>query len=565
MRISRSRFTAATATLFAAVLLIPQTMAAASAPTPQAAKGVVFEDLDGDGSRDAAEPGLAGVPVSNGLEVVTTDANGRYTLPVDDETIIFVSKPAGYMVPVNEVQLPQFYYLHHPNGTPHDLKYGGIAPTGALPDSVDFPLVRQDSGETFDALLFADPQTRNAGEVGEMRQDVIAELVGTKATFGLTVGDVVNDPLDLFPVHNAAVAEIGIPWWNLPGNHDMDYDAPTDRHATDTYKSIFGPTNYSFDYGKVHVVAMDNVEHRGPGKGYRGYLSDAQLQWLANDLAHVPTDRLVVIATHIPLKTDATRSASVNTANLDGLLRVLGDREHVYSFSGHDTSNSWQMYLGPDDGWSGSEPFHHQVLAEVRGGGWTTGPIDQRGVSAADMADGNPNGYYTVRFDGTDYTPRYKAASLPADYQIRLSFSGGKDDTLHLPTGPSGSGDYPEPVTYHPRDWDADRWPTPSVTANVFDGGQRHTVEMSLDGRPFVPMTHQAPANDPYISTLRDWLAGTPEAPARPEPSSHLWKAPIANNIAPGTHTVTVRSTDPYGQTSQTTTPFEVLAGKPTH
>lgn len=547
----------------AAGVVLPTAMVTGATAAGEFAAGTVYHDRNGNSVRDAGEAGIAGVPVSNGLDVVTTDEDGSYRLPVDDETILFVSKPAGWMVPVNEVQLPQFYYTHYPAGTPHDLKYGGIAPTGELPESVDFALVKHDDTDAFDALVFADPQTRNADEVDDMRQDVIAELVGSDATFGLTVGDVVNDPLDLFPVHNAAVAEIGVPWWNLPGNHDMDYDAPTDEHATDTYKSVFGPTNYSFDYGQVHVVAMDNVEYRGPGKGYRGNLTAEQLQWLANDLALVPQDKLVVIATHIPLKTDATASAGVNTANLEGLFEVLGDREHVYSFSGHDTSNSWQMYLGPEDGWTGTEPFHHQVLAEVRGGGWTTGPVDERGVSAADMADGNPNGYYTMSFDGTSYTPRYKPASLPADFQMRLSFSGGEADQVILPGGPSGSGDPAEPAQYHPRDWDEDRWPTPTVTANVFDGGELHEVEVSVDGRPFETMAQSTPVNDPYISALRELLRDTPEQPARPEPSSHLWTAPLPNNIGPGTHSVTVRSTDPYGQVSESTATFEVVAGKP--
>ncbi|WP_168199787.1 calcineurin-like phosphoesterase family protein [Citricoccus sp. SGAir0253] len=554
--------TATSATL-ASILLVPGAVAAATT-TGETAEGIVYNDLNENNQRDADEPGVPGVAVSNGLDVVTTDENGAYRLPVDEETILFVTKPNGYMVPVNDVQLPQFYYLHYPNGTPHELRYGGIAPTGPLPDSVDFPLVEQEDSDVFDALVFADPQTRTSGEIEELRKDLVNELKGSDATFGLTVGDVVNDPLHLFPEHNAAVAEIGIPWWNLPGNHDMDYDAPSDEHATDTYKSVFGPTNYSFDYGQVHVVAMDNIEK--VGSGYRAHLSEAQLAWLANDLALVPEDKLVVLATHSPLRTGATSSnrLNLNDESLHGLFEVLGDRKHVYSFSGHDTSNSWQMYLGEEEGWTGAEPFHHQVLAEARGGGWGTGPIDDRGVSAADMADGNPNGYYTMHFDGADYTPRYKAASLPADFQMRLSFSGGASGKTHLPTGPSGSGEFAEPVTYHPRDWDLERWQAPTLTANVFDGGERHTVEVSIDGRAYEPMTHVAPQNDPYMTHLFQQFTGTPEQPARPEASSHLWTAPLPTNLSPGTHTVTVRSTDPYGQVSTSKTDIEIIAGKPT-
>lgn len=63
-------------------------------------------------------PGASGASVSNGREVVRTDAKGAHSLGVTDETILFITKPSGYMVPVDEVQLPQLYYVHYPNGTP---------------------------------------------------------------------------------------------------------------------------------------------------------------------------------------------------------------------------------------------------------------------------------------------------------------------------------------------------------------------------------------------------------------------------------------------------------------
>src|SRR5258708_2254751 len=98
--------------------------------------GIVFEDTSGTGKRRPDDPGIAGVLVSNGRDVVKTDRNGRYTLPLHDETIIFVIKPTGYAVPVDRgVMLPRFYYIHQPKGTPArlGLRYRGIEPTGLLP------------------------------------------------------------------------------------------------------------------------------------------------------------------------------------------------------------------------------------------------------------------------------------------------------------------------------------------------------------------------------------------------------------------------------------------------
>jgi len=540
------------------------------------ATGIVFDDTNDNNERDTGEPGVPDVSVSNGREVVRTDAQGRWSLGVTDETILFITKPVGYMVPVNDVQLPQFYYVHYPNGTPIPLRYGGIEPTGPLPESVDFPLVQRTESDRFDALVFADPQTRNVGELEDFRQDVVAELRGSDAAFGITVGDLVNDPLDLFPRHNEIVSEIGVPWWNLPGNHDMNYDAPDDTYATQTYKRVFGPTDYSADYGRVHFVNMDNVDYfgqRADGKNgsYRGFLDETQLEWLKNDLASVPADKLIMISTHIPLRTDAIGGDSINTVNLEDLFQVLEGREHLYSVSGHDTSNSWQKYIGADGGWNGKEPFLSQTLAEVRGGGWTKGPLDERGIQAADMADGNPNGYYTISFDGNQQRPRFKAASLPADFQMRISFEGGRPSQTFLPSGPSGSAGISPVPTFHPRDFAKD---APQVTVNVFDGGEKHRVEARVDGRDFVPMDYDPPFKgltngdpngnmDPYISALYARLLGTPEEPAKPQPSSHLWTADLPGGLKPGSHTLTIRSTDPYGQVSESSQVFEIVAGRP--
>src|SRR5258707_8745188 len=61
--------------------------------------GIVFQDKDGSGLSSAANPGLAGVLVSNGRDVAVTGPDGRYTLPLPDEATIFVIKPAGFMPP----------------------------------------------------------------------------------------------------------------------------------------------------------------------------------------------------------------------------------------------------------------------------------------------------------------------------------------------------------------------------------------------------------------------------------------------------------------------------------
>ena len=67
------------------------------------AKGVVFEDLNGNEVRDSGEKGIPGIGVSDGSNIVETDAKGHWRLPVAEDVIYFVLKPSGGMVPLKEV------------------------------------------------------------------------------------------------------------------------------------------------------------------------------------------------------------------------------------------------------------------------------------------------------------------------------------------------------------------------------------------------------------------------------------------------------------------------------
>ena len=102
------------------------------------AQGVFYHDVNGNRKRDPDEKGIPGIKVSNGTEIATTNADGKYETHVSDDTIVFVIKPRGWMTPINADKLPQFYYIHKPAGSPAQ-KFAGVPPTGLLPESIDFP------------------------------------------------------------------------------------------------------------------------------------------------------------------------------------------------------------------------------------------------------------------------------------------------------------------------------------------------------------------------------------------------------------------------------------------
>lgn len=75
----------------------------------------------------------------------------------------------------------------------------------------------------------------------------------------------------------------------MPGEHDASLD------RGEAYKEFFGDLNYTFDHKGVHFIALDNVSDPAASIG------DAQLAWLAADLAQLPKDAKIVVFAHRPL------------------------------------------------------------------------------------------------------------------------------------------------------------------------------------------------------------------------------------------------------------------------
>jgi hypothetical protein len=489
---------------------------AGAARTEEFATGVVYHDANGNAQREDGEAGIAGVRVSNGRDIVQTGPDGTYKIAIDDDCIIFVIKPRGWMTRVDELQIPRFYYIHKPAGSP-EYKFQGVAPTGPLPASVDFPLQKRAEPDEFDVILFGDTQPRNAEEVAYIAHDVLEELIDAPAAFGVTLGDIVYDDLDVMQLLNEAIAHVGAPWYNVIGNHDINFQSADDLHADETFERVYGPPYYSFDYGPVHFIAIDDVYWVGPkgeekGK-YHGEIDAAQLEFLRNDLALVPAEQLVVVMMHIPLE---------HVDNRQALFELLGNRQHKLAIAGHMHFNL-HKFFDSNDGWTGADALH-QFVAGTVSGSWWSGAKDERGIPHTLMRDGAPNCYVIARFSGTQVKMHFQAAGRPARYQMNI---------------------------YLPESIAADRADGLQVLANVFNGSSRSKVRLRVDKQgPWIEM-EQLEIEDPaYVRTREAEMSLTPE-PGRklPEPikSQHIWSARLPGRLTPGTHVVEVRETDMFG------------------
>jgi hypothetical protein len=436
--------------------------------------------------------GLAGVAVSDGLEVVATDSEGRFELVTrSGESFLRCSIPAGQRIPQNETGTARAFQPILPDARGEaEALFDLEALEGPDDDHV--------------LLLLADIQTEDRQETGwfngqsvpDVRQTV--RSLGDREVFGVAAGDIMFDHLDLFGEYERGVASMAIPFFQAVGTHHLDLSATSDEASTLTFNRHFGPRYYSFERGAVHYVVLDDVFWYGGG--YLGYLPQDQLDWLAADLGLVAAGRPVVVIMHIPALGSgylrdggSTPPTSAAVTNREALYRLL-EPYQAHVLTGHTHENEHVFEGG----------VHEQVHGAVCGA-WWSGPI---------CGDGTPSGYSVYEVSGESLRWRYKAVGYPDSYQMRL-YPPGSD-----PGAPE------------------------EMVANIWDWDPEWTVLRYDDGVPQGPMTRRV-GPDPLSLELHSG----PDLPERrpwvePYPTGHLFYATVPT----GVEQVRVEATDRFGR-----------------
>ena len=324
--------------------------------------------------------GIAGVVVSDGYSVVTTNSRGYYSIkPHANASSVWVSTPAGYA------------FLHEQGVSRHYHQLGSGK-------SYDFELKRlSQSDQQHKFIVWADPQVKTRNDVKQMMETSVPDVqqllktMGSAAlVHGICVGDIVWDKQELFQDYNTAVAKMGIPFFQALGNHDMDYRMGGDETSDVTFKKTYGPTYYSFNRGKAHYVVLENVRYLGTDRDYDGYLVEEQLSWLEKDLEHVAKDQLLIINLHIPVHS--------GVKNKEALYKVLEGYTNVHIMSGHTHYNKNVIS-------NGIYEHNHGTVC----GAWWTGPVCE---------DGTPRGYGVYDVDGTNLKWYYKSTGEDRTNQL---------------------------------------------------------------------------------------------------------------------------------------------------
>ena len=374
---------------------------------------------------------VAGVAVTDGVNIVRTDADGIYRLASQKKYgLVYLSVPAGYE-PLGKENgiVPDFWAtttLAPKKRERHDFELKKVDDSRvSMIICTDSHLCNSDRGD----LQFF---TQNHMPVVRRVYDEVKDA----PVYTVILGDITWDrfwTMTGFSIDNVVpyLTENNYPTqvYTVMGNHDNDPSVPagenTDLLATARYRNVFGPTFYSMDKGGFHFVMLDNIVYKNefnpkeklkPGvvgsRNYDVYVDEAQIDWLRKDLAAVAKSTPIVVCMHSPLRRMAENGgvkAAFKKGKEQALLDLLKEYESVRIFAGH----MHQSHCLPIEGYPNITEY---TLPSVCGELWKT--PKHTGINFCD--DGSWAGFMLCTFDGGTLRNRTYYSQTGSDSPLRL-------------------------------------------------------------------------------------------------------------------------------------------------
>ncbi len=377
----------------------------------------------------------AGVVVSDGFACVQTDANGKYAIkPHKDTWYIFYSVPSEGEVMVNDYGQPYFYARYNAQQTTYD-----------------FTLNKAAKESKFALFCFADVQCANTSHINRFKSESVPDIVAHSKSkgmpcYGVTLGDVVysqgtRNCESIMPNMRNELAKdkMGMPVFQTFGNHDYSYifnesnplpcsgyqDLDFQLKIQRSFEDVFGPINYSWNRGDVHIVCMRNMLWYD-GKSWDHYgdprFLDSQYEWLKQDLEYVSKDKMVILCVHCSVENS-------DKSNVQNILKLLSQFKEAHIMSGHHHRMTNFPTKSTVDGKAIYEHNHGAVCGHF----WRS----------RFNGDGVPNGYGVYEFDGNKIVNWYykgvNEGINDRNYQMRLYRGnlkcGGQYDHIELQYG----------------------------------------------------------------------------------------------------------------------------------
>lgn len=353
--------------------------------------------------------GVARVVVSDGHQVVRTNARGKYSMRSDmPEGYVFISVPSGYEAPV-EGLIPQFFTTEK---------------------DATFQLKKVDQS-VCNIVAFTDLHLTGDKVDDDLRQfreiffpDFCATAEALKAsapTYTVCLGDMTTD--NKWYKNNFAEPEYleemkGYPTgiFHVMGNHDNDQKGTGTFEewnliAEGRFKKEIGPNYYSMNIGRFHFLMLDNIVTTGPKKegnpaatyvgkfGFTYRFDQRQLDWIVRDLAFVPKSTPLVVCYHVPLYKDGHKFVE----NAEELLALLEGYRSVDLLEGHcHTTRTDEIAPGV---------VEHEIASA------STVSWKLNDVPGAPLVcdDGTPAGYQIFTLSGDRISWQYKSVYHPVE------------------------------------------------------------------------------------------------------------------------------------------------------
>ncbi len=381
--------------------------------TPEAPETIVPDDTPTKGEItvrglvcDGAGEPLEGVVVSDCYKCVATNAEGLFELDTDLESakFVFVSIPSGYTVPTKN-GLPIFY-----KRLSEEVMVDGVYRLEFVLDKM------KDNPDRYSVLMVADPQprprSRSVDKIAYHSLDCCNDLYRdmretgsvirrNRPCYAIVLGDIVHETMELFDDYiSDGTSKMGFPTFNVIGNHDHDTHSLTDEEGAWAFEEKFGPTNYSFNLGKIHYVVVDNMIlslKNGTLNSDSPGLRDDIMAWVKSDLSFVDKSSTIMICMHSPmfLQTGSMKNKAALAEELSKFAKV-----HEWAGHNHNMVNNSETEV--------SNLESHLVI-RATGEFW----------SNEYLCYGVPRGYVVVDVDGEDISWKFK----PTIYQSGQPYS----------------------------------------------------------------------------------------------------------------------------------------------
>lgn len=369
---------------------------------------------------------IPGIPVTDGYSYTTTDANGVYQMKLDSRARnVYLSIPSEYEIPLDPATgFPLFYST------------GAINTSGK--NRFDFALrPLSESEKSFTFIAIGDPQCKTTSNVNRYKSETIPDIKSTiggaqslgsyKRPYAMTLGDIIFDSTNMWDNMKSSMSNVRstdgiIPFFQCIGNHDHTSTTTSDYAATAHYVRRFGPTDYSFNRGDVHIVVMDNVvctttssnsSPDGATWKYNAGYSDEQYQWLVEDLSYVKDkgSKMIFFCGHIPFRGgSASGGSNVNRdKHYADILSLLTQFNEAHIMIGH--THYPQNFIHSGYVCKGGKPIYEHIHQAACGAWWAS----QSSVTGA------PNGYNIYEVNGATIENWVnKGTNRDASYQVRV-------------------------------------------------------------------------------------------------------------------------------------------------